>query len=280
MVLAALTACAALLAIVPVAIISARAAHGRIVVYGASLAASLALLLIGLASLFAPSATATLPLGLPWLGAHFRLDALAAFFLAVVNLGGAAASLYAAHSRTIIPLRVAAIVANVLVIFYAYGRGTYPSLLLNALLLPLNAVRLRAMYKLVHDVDAATRGDLNVDWLLPYTRPKHFKAGDVMMARGEYATAAYYVVSGEVELIELGRTYGKGNLLGEIGLFAPDGRRSMTIRCKTDVETARIDYDRFKELYFQNPQFGLHLLHLIVARLQESRGPGHAAALS
>ncbi len=35
-----------------------------------------------------------LPLGLPWLGAHFRLDALAAFFLLVVNLGGAAASLY------------------------------------------------------------------------------------------------------------------------------------------------------------------------------------------
>jgi len=57
-------------------------------------------------------------------------------------------------------------------------------------------------------------------------------------------------------------------LLGEIGLFAPDGRRVMTVRCKTDVETARLDYDRFKELYFENPQFGFRLLHLIVARLQ------------
>ena len=37
----------------------------------------------------------TLPLGLPWLGAHFRLDRLGAFFLLVVNLGGALASLYA-----------------------------------------------------------------------------------------------------------------------------------------------------------------------------------------
>src|SRR5205807_9528274 len=35
-----------------------------------------------------------LPIGLPWLGAHFRLDALASFFLVVVNLGGASASLY------------------------------------------------------------------------------------------------------------------------------------------------------------------------------------------
>jgi hypothetical protein len=35
-----------------------------------------------------------LPLGIPWIGAHFRLDALSAFFVAVVNLGAAAASLY------------------------------------------------------------------------------------------------------------------------------------------------------------------------------------------
>jgi hydrogenase-4 component B len=35
-----------------------------------------------------------LPIGLPWLGAHFRLDVLASFFLVVVNLGGATASLY------------------------------------------------------------------------------------------------------------------------------------------------------------------------------------------
>src|ERR1022692_5180788 len=38
--------------------------------------------------------TQRLPIGLPWLGAHFRLDPLAAAFLAVVNLGGATASLY------------------------------------------------------------------------------------------------------------------------------------------------------------------------------------------
>jgi formate hydrogenlyase subunit 3/multisubunit Na+/H+ antiporter MnhD subunit len=41
------------------------------------------------------AAERVLPIGLPWLGAHWRLDALAAFFLVVVNLGGALASLYA-----------------------------------------------------------------------------------------------------------------------------------------------------------------------------------------
>ena len=42
-----------------------------------------------------PTITTTLPIGLPWLGAHFRIDALAAFFLVVINLGGAVASLFA-----------------------------------------------------------------------------------------------------------------------------------------------------------------------------------------
>ena len=48
-----------------------------------------------LQSLAAVPTDITLPLGLPWLGAHFRMDSLSAFFLAVVDLGGAAASLYA-----------------------------------------------------------------------------------------------------------------------------------------------------------------------------------------
>jgi CRP/FNR family transcriptional regulator, cyclic AMP receptor protein len=185
-----------------------------------------------------------------------------------VGVAAAAASLYAAHARTIVPLRVAAIVANVLAMGYSYLHGTYPTFALNAVLLPLNGLRLRAMLKLIRDTDAATKGDMNVDWLLPFMRPKNFKAGDIMMARGDYATEAFYIVAGEIEIVENKAVRGHGTLIGEIGLFTPNGRRTMTARCKTDVQAAKIDYDQFKELYFQNPQFGFRLLHLIVARLQ------------
>jgi formate hydrogenlyase subunit 3/multisubunit Na+/H+ antiporter MnhD subunit len=71
--------------------------------YGTSLVVCLGIL--GAAcrylTLTAASAQALcLPLGLPWTGAHLRLDALSAFFLLVVNLGGAAASLFAiGHGR-------------------------------------------------------------------------------------------------------------------------------------------------------------------------------------
>ena len=73
----------------------AHAPSGRSVVYGGSLAISCASLLVALLSLGADPSIVTLPLGLPWTGAHFRLDPLAAFFLVVVGLGSAGASLYA-----------------------------------------------------------------------------------------------------------------------------------------------------------------------------------------
>ena len=69
------------------------------VIYGICLLAALVGLAAALAHLMGGTAatppTITLPLGLPWLGSHFRLDMLAAFFLVVVNLGAAAASLFA-----------------------------------------------------------------------------------------------------------------------------------------------------------------------------------------
>jgi hypothetical protein len=88
---------AALLAVAAIAIAVSRFKVGSSLVYAATVAISTGGLALGCWHLLQASAAATLvlPLGLPGIGAHFRLDALAAFFLIVVNLGGAAASLYA-----------------------------------------------------------------------------------------------------------------------------------------------------------------------------------------
>jgi len=192
------------------------------------------------------------------------------FSVELIGYAAAAASLYAANSKTIIPLRYAAIAANALAIIYSSNHGTYPTVMLNAVLLPLNAIRLRSMIKLIRDVDAAAKTDMNVDWLLKYMSPTKLKAGDILIRRGDIADRAFYILSGEIEIVEIGKTFGSGTLLGEIGLFTDDGRRIMTARCKTDVEAATITYDRFKELYFQNPQFGFSLLRLVVARMHSN----------
>ena len=55
-----------------------------------------ALFLVGAGSLAAAPASAVLPIGLPGLPFHFRLDALSAFFLAVIGAASAGVSLFAA----------------------------------------------------------------------------------------------------------------------------------------------------------------------------------------
>ena len=96
---------AAFLVLAAVGIALARRPVGSTFLYAGTLALSL-MLLGGAGTHLIRDATpisTILPLGLPWIGACFRIDALSAFFLVVVNLGGAAASFYGmghrAHER-------------------------------------------------------------------------------------------------------------------------------------------------------------------------------------
>jgi len=93
----ALYGVAALLALAPIAVFLGAAPRASSIIYGACLIIASGLGANALLALFghADASGVTLPLGLPWLGSHLRIDPLAAFFLVVVNLGGAMASLFA-----------------------------------------------------------------------------------------------------------------------------------------------------------------------------------------
>ncbi len=65
------------------------------VVYGASALVSIVACAASFGTLYhGVSESLWLPLGLPWIGSRFHVDALASFFLVVINLGATAASLY------------------------------------------------------------------------------------------------------------------------------------------------------------------------------------------
>ena len=84
-----------LLLLAVVGAITARSAFGRVVVYGGSMAFCAGVAVAGFEGLTNPIQHLLLPIGLPWIGTHLRLDALSGFFLIIVGLGGAAASLFA-----------------------------------------------------------------------------------------------------------------------------------------------------------------------------------------
>ena len=93
-----------------IGIITARFTAARILSYGGSFLLAIGLMIEGLQALTAPVQHLQLPLGLPWIGTNFRLDALSGFFIILIGLGGAGASLFAlgygrheAHPERVLP---------------------------------------------------------------------------------------------------------------------------------------------------------------------------------
>lgn len=83
-----------LLVLSAVGVVAARVA-GALVYVGSALASGILLISGAMALLDGGKAvSAALPLGVPWIGAQFRIDALTALFLVIVNLGGLAASVF------------------------------------------------------------------------------------------------------------------------------------------------------------------------------------------
>ena len=146
-------------------------------------------------------------------------------------------------------------------------RSIYPSIFLNLVLLPLNATRLYQMLQLTQKVRLASQGDLNMDWLKPFMIRRSVKNGEELYKKGELATAMFYTVTGRYRLVEIDTPVPPGQVVGEIGLIAPDNKRTLTFECIEDGDLLTISYSQVKQLYYQNPQFGFFFLQLISQRL-------------
>jgi hypothetical protein len=180
---------------------------------------------------------------------------------------GAALAIGSAAMKTIIPLRCFGIAMNVISLICAAATLNLPVIVTNVILLPVNIVRLVQMIRLVGKVKRAAGSDLSMDWLKPFMTRRKAKAGQVLFAKGETAECMFYTLSGRFRLRESGVEVPHGCLVGEMGLLAPDNRRTQTLECVEDSEMLTISYDELRQLYFQNPEFGFYFLRLTSERL-------------
>lgn len=202
----------------------------------------------------------------------------------ILGYFGALLTLGTYSMKRMIPLRVIGICANCVFIAYGLLTPVYPQALLHGILLPLNAVRLREMLQLIVKVRTASQGDLNMDWLKPFMSKRSVKQGEVLFRKGDISSAMFYTVTGRYRLAEIGQEVGSGQVIGEIGLIAPDNKRTLTFEAIEDGELLTIGYPQVKQLYYQNPKFGFYFLQLIsqrlfqdVARLEHRLADGPAA---
>jgi CRP/FNR family cyclic AMP-dependent transcriptional regulator len=171
---------------------------------------------------------------------------------------------------TMIPLRILALVSNVLFCSYGYFDHLYPVLVLHAVLFPVNLLRLVQFQRLVRDVRNAHREDLSIQSLLPYMTTRNLAAGEILIHKGEKADRLYYLIDGELEITDFGKTLLPGAMLGEIGVFAQQQERTATVVCRTGCRVYELSESKAKQLYFQDRSFGFAVLQLIINRLLEN----------
>ena len=177
--------------------------------------------------------------------------------------------------KTMIPLRVVAISSNIAFISYAllglrygiFGR-VYPILVLHSALLPLNVVRLREITRLIKMI-GMTSGREVFDSLIPYMSSEAHRKGETLFSKGDRADKLYLLEEGRVLFPELGRQVSNGAAFGEVGLFAPEGIRSVSAVCEDDCRLYAIAKDKVLELYYDNPRFGLFLIRLVSGIVQQ-----------
>jgi len=185
----------------------------------------------------------------------------------LIGYFGAAVTLWGMYSKTIIPLRLGVVGGNIGFVIFGFLVPSYPTLVLHAVLLPLNAYRTWQMVQLVREIREAAEGDNTLGALLPYMSKTKAAAGDVLFKKDERPDRMIVIKDGTIHLEEIGVDCGPGDVLGEIAAFTPDNRRTCTAVCATDCDLYTLGNDDMVQLYYQNPQFGMYLMRVVVSRL-------------
>lgn len=183
----------------------------------------------------------------------------------------AAALVFATFSmKTMVPLRIVGICSNVFFIAYGYLNPAYPLLVLHCLLLPLNILRLSQMLSLVKETKEAFEGDLDMNWIKPFTRTRDMTPGEILFRKGDPANEIIFIMSGSLRIPELAIAIPPGEVVGELGMLSPDRVRTQSAICVDGGQILVITYDQVRQLFFQNPKFGYYFMQLSARRLFEN----------
>jgi len=172
--------------------------------------------------------------------------------------------------QTMVPLRIANMAGCTFFATFGALSGNVATFVLYLLMLPINAVRLRQMLKLVKKARHATQGDMSMEWLKPFMTQRRYRRGDRLFKKGDPANEMFLTVPGKFLVTEIGVELPPGRLMGELGFLTPNNRRTGTIECMEDGQVLTITYERLLAIYFQNPQFGYYFLVLTSQRLLEN----------
>jgi CRP/FNR family transcriptional regulator, cyclic AMP receptor protein len=182
-------------------------------------------------------------------------------------LAAAAAAIASAAMRTMPLLRYVGMLAAGLAVVYGLAAGPVWIAIASAMALAAHAWR---HFETLATVKRLAESDEpRPTSLFAFVGREQHPAETVLFAKGDAGSEMYLIVEGWIELVEIGKRLGPGQLLGELAMVVPSHKRTLTARTVTQVTLARMTKRDMELTALQNPAFGFEMLRLVSRRLSD-----------
>ena len=118
----------------------------------------------------------------------------------------------------------------------------------------------------------------SLDRFLEHCHRRHYPPKSVIIYAGDKPDVLYFIIDGSVSVLiededghEIVLAYlNKGDFFGEMGLFGDESNRSAWVRTRTSCEVAEISYNKFRQLYQEQPDIMFAMATQMAARLRHT----------
>lgn len=114
-------------------------------------------------------------------------------------------------------------------------------------------------------------------WPIAAMRKEVFRKGEWLFKIGERADRMFYIQSGSVWLPEIKKSVAAGQVVGELGLFAPRTERMASAFCEQDLEVYSMGRDEVIAYFRRDPELALDLIRVSFRRFIENERAEAAA---
>lgn len=176
--------------------------------------------------------------------------------------------------NTMLPLRLLAIASTICFGIYAALLQLWPLLIMDLILLPINAYRLWQIIRLrraLEYVPESHEPDFSV--VRAYGKKRSIDAGSIVFEKGDPVGSLYFIETGRVEIEGFGVEMSGGEIFGEMAFFTDSATRTATVRCLEDTLVYELDKTHFMRLQFEDPTFGMAIMRTITRRLAKGAHP-------
>ena len=123
-----------------------------------------------------------------------------------------------------------------------------------------------------------TLGDKDLELVLGMMEIVDLPGNTLVMCENELGDSLYFVLEGQVEIIKslgtpnerLISRQGRDEILGEISLIIPDGRRTASVRTCGRTRLARLSHANFSEILNRKPAIAMEIMRRLSIRLTEA----------